>query len=180
MQVIERYEQSCPKDSMNVNGRCYLKNEVSPICGKDSEPDNKTGVCITTHPANTRNFVDMKDGKCPIDYTKVYVNNSKDVKCSVSKYITPLKCETNFQEIDKGMCWNGKTKSTPVGCSPGDKLVANECIAAPIPNVSCASGSKLVGNECITINEPISSFSCPPNPFTGDKLTYDPNKKLCK
>ena len=166
MQVIERYEQSCDKNSRNINGRCYLNSELSPICGKDAEIDAKTGVCITTHPSNTPNFVPLKDGKCPNYYTKVNVNNSKDEKCAPTKYITPLKCENNFQEIEKNTCWSGKTKSTPVGCAPGDKLVGNECIAAPKINFSCPSGSKLVNKECITVSEPINNLSCD----SGSKL----------
>jgi hypothetical protein len=165
MQVIENYEQSCDKNSRNINGRCYLNSELSPICGTTHKYYSDSGICLPADSNSTSNFVSTKDGKCNNGYS-LFKNNDGVSMCTPTKYIKQPKCENNFQEIEKNTCWSGKTKSTPVGCAPGDKLVGNECIAAPIINFSCPSGSKLVNKECITVSEPINNLSCD----SGSKL----------
>jgi hypothetical protein len=157
MQVIENYAKACPKNTLNVKGKCYNNDEiVRPVCGKDTEMDKNTGLCITTHPSNTPNFVPLKGDKCPTDYTKVNVNNSKDVMCAPTKYITERKCDTNFQEIDKEMCWTKKSEVKESDCAQGDKFINGECMTLPIPP------------------------PCPLSPFTGSRMIYDEKEKMCK
>jgi hypothetical protein len=156
MQVIERYEQSCPMNSTNVKNNCYLSNELSKpeFCENNFTRDINTGQCISNQPSDISNFIESTDNTCPTNSTGIY--KDKTLLCVPNKFVNQAQCGTTLKQIDTNVCWNGKNEPTSFGCAKGDKVDKdNECITTPIT-------------------------LCPINPLTGAPLIYDAKNGYCK